>query len=97
MNHDELIRQAILQKKLIQCYYEDHFRVIEPHVYGIKDTKYSILAYQVGGKSSSGKMGWKRMFIEKMVSLHILEENFEGPRSTSGDHSSFDTTLLVVK
>jgi len=97
MNHDQIIRQSILQKKLLQCYYEGHFRVIEPHVYGIKDNKYSILAYQVRGQSSSGKIEWKRMFTEKMVSLIELEENFSGPRPRLGTHSSFDETLLIVK
>lgn len=66
-------------------------------MYGIKDGKYSILAYQIGGKSSSGKMGWKRMFLEKIVSLEITDKTFPGPRETTGAHSSFDEILAIVK
>lgn len=95
---DEIIRKAIIEKRILDCDYDGYHRVIEPHVYGIKDGKYSILAYQVEGESSSGQIGWKRMFVEKLQNLKITEDTFDGARPTpTGKHSQFDTRLLIVK
>ena len=54
MSVEEIIIDAIDKKKMLSFDYHNHERIVEPHVYGIKDGKKSLQAYQTGGTSSSG-------------------------------------------
>ena len=93
---DEMIREAISEKKLLEYDYDGHHRIVEPHLYGRMNEKNGILAYQTGGESSSGHLGWKRMYSEKISSMRILEEKFDGKREVSGRHSVWHHIFFVV-
>jgi len=95
---EQLIRSAIVGKKLLEYDYDGFHRIVEPHVYGTHDGQYSILVYQVRGQSSSGGLpNWRRMLVNKITNMKILDESFPGRRPyPSGKHSSFDRTILVV-
>ena len=98
MSLDNLIRTAIANKQLLEFNYDGYHRIAEPHVYGIKDGVHEILVFQVGGESSSGVIqGWKRMKLDKVLEMSILDQLFAGPRPSYGKHSSFDTTIAVVR
>ncbi|OYD87644.1 hypothetical protein CDG77_28200 [Nostoc sp. 'Peltigera membranacea cyanobiont' 213] len=94
----ELIKQAITQKNLIRFYYQDFQRIAEPYILGLKDGVLQVLVYQVGGQSSSGELpDLRRMNLENMLHLQILDETFSSnPPSLSGNHSSWDEILATV-
>ena len=76
------ICQAISEKKLIEFDYDGGNRIVEPHCAGITTAgNPGLRGYQVGGYSSSGKMGWKMFDMSKAGSVSILDDHFDGPRS----------------
>ena len=93
---DGMIRKAINEKRLLGFYYDGYYRIIEPHVYGNKNGKDGMMTYQVRGKSSSGVLGWKRMYLEKMTNMRVLRERFPGKRLVTGKHSSWDRKYFIV-
>lgn len=95
---EETIIDAITNKRLLKFSYHEYDRIVEPHVYGVKDGKEALLVFQVSGESSSGGLPeWRRMFLDEITNLEILEEKFPGQRPTpSGKHSSFDKTIKIV-
>lgn len=78
--------------------YHGKHRVAEPHVYGIKNGQYQLLAYQIRGDSSSGGLpNWRRVNLDDVSGLTILDERFPGKRDTpTGQHSAFDEIILIV-
>lgn len=95
---EEIVMQGIREKRMVKFVYEGHRRVAEPHVYGIKNGRRGILAYQTGGSSSSGEMGWKRFYFDKISGMETTDDEFPGPRPyPSGKHSEWDKTIAVVK
>lgn len=95
---DQEIKNAIRNKRLIGFSYHGLHRVAEPHVYGVHDGKVQLLSYQVAGDSSSGGLpNWRRVELEEVTSLTVLEDRFPGRRpNPSGKHSEFDTVIAVV-
>ncbi|MBD2616304.1 WYL domain-containing protein [Nostoc punctiforme FACHB-252] len=93
-----LIKQAITQKRLIEFYYQGLHRIAEPHILGLKDEAIQVLVYQVRGKSSSIKLpDWRRMNLDDMSRLQILDETFSPkPPSLYDCHSSWDEILAIV-
>ncbi|MCV5751998.1 hypothetical protein OFN51_24555, partial [Escherichia coli] len=60
MNESE-IRRAIQNKLVIEFTYSNRLRVVEPHVLGVCNGNVQVLAYQIGGQSSSGGLPeWRR-------------------------------------
>jgi len=96
---DSLIISAINEKKLLEFTYDGLVRIVEPHVYGVTDGKYELLVYQIRGQSRSGGLpNWRRVILNKVTNMKILDESFSGRRPTpSGKHSSFDRTIAIVK
>lgn len=95
---EEIVERAIRERRVVKFVYDKHPRVAEPHVYGIKNDKHGILAYQIGGSSSSGKLDWRRFYFDKISGMEITDEGFPGPRPyPSGKHSEWDTVILVVE
>ena len=94
---DEMIREAITEKKLLAFDYNDHRRIVEPHVYGRKSDKNGIMAYQIDGQSSKGGLpNWRRMYMNKMTNMKVLDEAFSGMRPVPNEHSSWDFIYLIV-
>lgn len=54
------IIEAIENRNVIQFYYENELRVVEPHCYGMTTAgNEGLRAFQIDGYSSSGKWGGK--------------------------------------
>lgn len=96
---DSLLKTAISEKKIIEFNYHGYRRIVEPHVYGIKDGKYQIQVYQIAGGSESGGIPeWRRMDLDEVSGMRLSEERFKGPRPyPSGKHSEFDDIIAVVE
>lgn len=93
---DEMIRWAITEKKLLEFDYDGYHRIVEPHIYGRKNEKNGILAYQTRGQSSRGELGWKRMYMNKIANMRVLDETFPGIRPVPNKHSTWDLFHLIV-
>lgn len=95
---EQLIQQAIAEKKLIEFLYSGHPRLLEPHVLGVNSGVTEVLGYQVGGSSSSGGIPeWRRFDLLKMSGLKLTATLFPGRRPfPSGKHSSWDRQIAVV-
>ena len=75
------IIEAIENRKVIKFYYENKLRIVEPHCYGITLAgNEGLRAFQIGGHSSSGKMGWKMYDLSKVANIETLEDTFPTPR-----------------
>jgi len=94
---DEMIRWAITEKKLLEFDYDSYHRIVEPHIYGRKNENNQILAYQIRGYSSDGELGWKRMYMNKIANMRVLDEPFPGMREVLNEHSKWDLIYLIVE
>ena len=78
---NNLINEAIENRNVIQFYYENELRVVEPHCYGITTAgNEGLRAFQTDGYSSSGKMGWKMYDLGKAENIEITNDTFQNPR-----------------
>lgn len=88
--------KAIKEKRKVEVVYDGHKRILEIHVFAKKNGKKGILGFQTKGYSSKGKLGWKRMYLEKMTSVRVLRERFPGSRVTSDNHQAWDEFYDIV-
>lgn len=83
------IIEAIENKKIIEFYYDNHYRIVEPHTFGVsKKGNDTLSAYQIDGSSDKGSVpDWKQFTISKIESMKILNETFIQERDgyTRGD------------
>lgn len=86
---NDIIIEAIENRKLLEFYYNDHFRVVEPHTFGVSSKgNDNLSAFQIDGTSERNNgQDWGLFSIDKMDGLKILNENFEGtrPKYSKGD------------
>lgn len=71
------IKQAITNKKIIEFFYDDKQRIVEPYLIGNTTTgKQSLRAYQIGGNSNSKIPSWKIFTIVKISNVKVTENTF---------------------
>jgi hypothetical protein len=90
----DLVRQAIIAKKCVTCFYNGYLRKMTPHVIGTKNNVRQALFYQYGGESSSGlstdpTQHWRCIPIDKIESLSINDDVFQ----TAYNHSRKQTCV----
>jgi hypothetical protein len=95
---DEIILEAIHEKRLLRFVFGGKERIAEPHDYGIKQGVVRLFCYQVGGKSSSGRLpAWRWIEVAKMSNLEILDKTFPGSRGDSSkQHHRWDKVFARV-
>jgi len=95
---DELLRAAITQRRQIRFWYGGKERIAEPHDYGVHKGKARLLAYQVGGQSTSGPLpAWRLVDISGMTQLEVLEKTFPGNRpAPSGRRHNWERLFIRV-
>lgn len=72
------IIDAIENQNVIEFYYDGELRIVEPHCYGkTTASNEGLRAYQIGGYSSSGTMGWKMYDLGKSDDIVVTEDTFE--------------------
>ena len=74
----DIICSAIKSKQLIQFIFNNCERIVEPYCYGTsKNNKEVLRAYQIKGKSTSGKpIGWKLFDVSKIDNIKINKKLF---------------------
>jgi hypothetical protein len=74
-----LIRQAVLQKKIIVATYEGRVRKMCPHVLGTKDGKPRVMAYQFAGGSARGigrdgsDDNWRCFEVDELSAVSVVD------------------------
>lgn len=76
------ICQAIQENRVIEFYYDGHYRKVESYCHGTsKRGKESVRGYQVAGGSNSRNIPFWRLFtIAKIGDLSLTDETFQGNR-----------------
>jgi predicted DNA-binding transcriptional regulator YafY len=93
-----ILLAAIRQKHLVQFVFKGNERIVEPHDYGVQNKVARLLAYQVGGVSSSGGLpDWRNFNVANISSLVMLDGTFPGNRpAPSGKHKPWDVLFARV-
>jgi hypothetical protein len=92
------IMSAISQKRVIEFDYHQFHRLAEPHIYGMKNGREQVLAYQIGGDSESNSLPeWRRFNLNEMMDLKMTARGFSGRQvDPSSDHSRWDVIFTIV-
>ncbi len=80
MNNQQILIEAIDNRKLISFYYENQpIKRAAPHaIYVSTAGNENLDAYQYDGYSQSGNLpDWRNFLLSKIQNLEILGENFE--------------------
>jgi hypothetical protein len=79
----ELIKRAIVEKKVISAAYHERRRELCPHVLGWKAEREHALFFQVGGDSAKGLAAvgsWRCLNLDELSDVEIYEGEFRtGP------------------
>ena len=95
---NEIIIEAIKNKKIIECTYKDELRVVEPYTYGLSSKDNDILrVYQIdGGSTSSDKLGWRLLTVDKMININVLDDDFIADRDDYNPEDKAMTTIYIT-
>jgi hypothetical protein len=96
---DELIRQAIAERRIVAYRYNGQRRYGEPHLYGVMDGQPKLLVYQTGGTSFSGPYpNWRRLDLAGISRFTITGRSFEHPRlNSSAEHPEWTEIWAIVR
>ena len=80
----QIILKAIDEIRLLRFVFGGKERIVEPHDYGIHKGLVRLFSYQVGGKSTTGRLpAWRLMEVAKMSEVEMLDQTFPGSRGDS--------------
>lgn len=93
-----LIRDAMINRQLVEFRYDNQYVLGEPHVYGIKINEVHLLVYQIDGQSSNTRLpSWRDVRVEKISNLRLLCYHFQGKRTNGINiQRDFDKILEMV-
>ena len=100
---DPAVHQSILtaihEKKLLQFFYHDKIRIVEPQDYGIQKGAVQLFTYQIAGESGSSSLpDWRKFVVKNISSLELLEKPFAGSRAVpSQRHQEWDVLFARVE
>ncbi len=74
----ELIRQALLERRVLQFKYHGYSRRVEPHALGrVSGDRPALLGWQVsGGSASEPPPGWRTFVLADIKSLKLMHPTF---------------------
>ena len=73
----DLICQAIREKRLLELNYEGRSRRVAPHVYGIDAAGEELLGcYEVWGGTDGGPAGWRSLRLAEVSELKLTSKRF---------------------
>lgn len=89
--------EVVNSREVVEIIYQRQRRVVEPHCYGVnKKGNQVIRAYQVGGYSSSGSMGWKIYLVDEIERLVRSGTTFEVRREFEKGDSAMQKIFAEV-
>lgn len=98
MDNYEMVKDAILNKRIIIASYDGYRREMCPHCIGWKNGRRQALFYQFGGGSSTGlgppgsAANWRCIPIDGLRNVSVAD----GPWHTSPNHSRPNTCVDEV-
>jgi predicted DNA-binding transcriptional regulator YafY len=94
----ESLCTAINTQHQISFTYQGKPRIVEPHDYGMQNERARLLAYQIGGRSGSGRLpDWRWFDVDKISDFEVLDQTFPGNRpAPSGRHHHWDKLFARV-
>ena len=90
-----VLREAVLAKKQVVCWYQGYERSICPHVLGTKRGREQTLAFQFAGGSKTGLPPggrWRCMVVAEIANATLRD----GDWHTGDDHSRPQTCVDVI-
>lgn len=73
----DMICQAIREKRLLELQYEGQARRVAPHVYGIDSAGDELLScYEVWGGSDGAPAGWRSLRLAQISELTLTTKRF---------------------
>lgn len=96
-NYD-LVREAILQRKIVSATYDGYHRLMCPHVIGTKNGRRQALFYQFGGESRSGldypgsPKNWRCIPVDVLTDVLLVD----GDWHTAPNHSRPQTCVGII-
>lgn len=95
---DDLVRQAIEGRRVVEFHFHGRRRVGEPYVYGVHGGKPQLLIFQTGGDSGSGPLpDWRRANLHEVSGFELTDETFAIREIPSGRHSGWDEIYLALR
>ena len=96
---DELIRQAIAERRIVGFRYHGQRRTGEPHLFGTSNGRPHVLVYQTGGTSFAGPYpNWRRCDLSGITRFTLTTRTFQTARlNPTGDYSEWDEVWAMVK
>lgn len=75
---EELIRQALTERRVVQFKYHGYSRRVEPHALGrVTEGRPALLGWQVsGGSASEPPPGWRTFQLAEMEAVKLLRKTF---------------------
>ncbi|AGR77473.1 hypothetical protein A7H1H_1173 [Aliarcobacter butzleri 7h1h] len=95
---ENIIREAIANKQLLEFIYNDKRRVVEPYTFGCSHKGDDTLsAFQIeGGSNSSRDLGWRQFILENIESLVISETSFNDIRDGYNPNDSRMSEIYIT-
>jgi hypothetical protein len=89
---------AIRSRRLVEFRYRRLPRVAEPHTLGVNTNDVEqLLAYQIGGRSSSTALpGWRLFDVDAIEQVGVRHESFPRRAAPSGEHIRWKEILAFV-
>ncbi|MHB9036859.1 MAG: hypothetical protein ACYC64_09335 [Armatimonadota bacterium] len=101
--NEQLIVEAIREKKPISFHYQGYYREACPHCLGSYKNKRRVLVYQYAGEGSKGPIStcneknWRAMHPEDMIDIDILDAKWVSHTSYVGPGRMFDLVDFEVR
>lgn len=95
----DIVRDAILNKKIVTATYRGRKRIMCPHTLGTKRGRPQALFYQFAGESSSGigpdgdPENWRCMFLDELSDVDSIAD---GGWHTAPNHSRPQTCVDTI-
>ena len=89
----DIVKDAILNRKIVLASYHGYERVMCPHYLGLKDGRRRALFYQFAGESSSGLSpdgspdNWRCLFLDELTNVRSRDAHGEWHTAPSDSHS----------
>lgn len=95
---DKVVCQAIQERRIVEFSLHGLLRIAEVHLYGTHKGTPQMLVYQVGGASKSGGLPhWRRVALEDVSGLRLLDERFTETRLSEPRPAGWDGVFMVVR
>lgn len=75
---EELLRQALAERREVQFKYHGYSRRVEPHALGrVTENRLALLGWQVsGGSASEPPPGWRTFLLAEISALKLMRKTF---------------------